>query len=728
MRLKREEGEGTQAPLRQSFSVRYAPQISAFVVSLVCAYIYWFGNGTLYLSHWNAQLAATLRETQFSYGSKTLGVFWSPLEGLGQRTVESPTWLNLHYSHMILTGGKFSEILFGLTIGGLIYLTTYFMARRMSLTIWWAVLTGVATTFLLFLPSPFLWQRQAGQSSVLFVLPIATALTIGLLFDARLSRRLRLVNSVVFGVSVLLFTHSFGPQSPLYLLSAIAVGLPIVVSQAIAGGSELRWVFYKAVIFAAAVTPQIVSQYSFIALHRQSEQLAPTNTSFGAALAGFWGDLGAVFPWYKWVVFAFLAGVFITGWTMKLSRHLALLGTLSISFPFLGSLLNVIAIQRGFGEVLPSSNYFLIALIPLVLTCVFGILPNIIRRLNAGYQVNLKPLPTTIKFAARFSTLLVPSLLVVWAVVWSVDNRHLRTTPVSLSRERAKTDSLVAPISADLNCTMQSIAGESTEQQFCGRVLLIDSETQAESATSRRDPLWVAAVYAALAIHGVPTVNSYGARYSGPFYQFSNRALTDGSQSIRAWTIYNRLNLDFASLFGVRVVIADRPLDDLKLVRVFDVVDDNGDENRLYHYRLEDSNFNGMPISLIAKAESFSEIIRGLDSQSGALKTAFDIDGSLMSRNTLMRPTRFAITMTISSLHIRGKTVGESVVLLPFEYSNCLQLDSKDANAATLLRLNGIQLAIRFTGLLDAQIRLVDRGFGLRSCWQADQLPAGVFD
>ena len=119
---------------------------------------------------------------------------------------------------MLFTGGKFSDTLFGLTIGGLIYLTTYFLARRMSLNIWWAVLTGVASTFVIFLPSPFLWQRQAGQSGGLFILPIATALTIGLLFDTRLSRRLRLVNLGAFGVSVLLFTHSFGPGSPLYLL------------------------------------------------------------------------------------------------------------------------------------------------------------------------------------------------------------------------------------------------------------------------------------------------------------------------------------------------------------------------------------------------------------------------------------------------------------------------------------------------------------------------------
>lgn len=728
MALSREVTEKTQNPTEQSLSVRFLPHISAFVVSAVCAYIYWFGNGTLYLSHWNAQYFATLREISFSTSRTTLGVFWSPLEGLGQRTLDGPAWLNFHYSHMLLTGGKFSETLFGLTIGGLIYLTTYFLARRMSVDVWWAVLTGVASTFVLFLPSPFLWQRQAGQSGGLFIVPIATALTIGLLFDTRLSRRLRLVNLVAFAISVLLFTHSFGPGSPLYLLSVIAVGLPIVVGQAYAGGAELRWVIYKIVIFAAAVAPQVASQYSFMALHRQSEQLAPTNASVRAALAGFWGDLGAVFPWYRWVILALLVGIFATGWTMKLLRHLALLGTLSVGFPFLGSLLNVITIQQGVGEVLPSSSYFLIALIPLVLTSAVGIISNVARTSNLGGRVNFGKLKTTNKMATRFFALSISGLLVVWAAVWSVDNSHLRSTTVSLVVERAKTESLVAPIAEELNCTMQSFASESAEQQFCGRVLLIDSETQAELATSRRDPQWVAAVYAALSIHGVPTVNSYGHRYSGPFYQFSNRALTDGSQSIRAWTVYNRLNLDFASLFGVRVVIADRPIDDLTLVREFVIVDGNGDEKRLYHYRVEGSNFNGIPISRIAKADSFSGIIRGLDSQSGALETAFGIDGSLMQVDDLVQPTRFEITMTISKVHVRGETVGESVVLMPFEYSNCLQLESKDTNAATLLRLNGIQLAIRFTGQLDAQIRLVDRGFGLRSCWRADQLPARVFD
>ena len=623
---------------------------------------------------------------------------------------------------MLFTGGKFSETLFGLTIGGLIYLTTYFLARRMSLNIWWAVLTGVASTFVLFLPSPFLWQRQAGQSGSLFILPIATALTIGLLFDTRLSRRLRLVNLVAFGISVLLFTHSLGPASPLYLLSVIAVGLPIVVSQAYAGGAELRWVICKIVIFAAAIAPQVASQYSFIALHRQSEQLSEVYAGSWNVLVSFWSDLGFAYSWYRPLVLGAIFGLLVIGLARKRVRFISILGLSAIGFPLVVELLNVIAVQISSSELLPRSNYFVTALIPVIVTSGCAVLSGYLRT----HQIRQGPGSTFRQNVIfRFSVVL---LLLVWAAVWSVDNSHLRSTKVSLVVERAKTESFVAPIAEELNCTMQSFASESEEQQFCGRVLLIDSETQVELATSRRDPQWVAAVYAALSIHGVPTVNSYGSRYSGPFYQFSNRALSDGSQSIRAWTVYNRLNLDFASLFGVRVVIADRLIDDLTLVREFVIVDGNGDEKRLYHYRVENSNFNGIPTSLIAKADSFSEIIRGLDSQSGVLETAFEIDESLMQVDDLVQPTRFEITMTISKVHVRGETDGESVVLLPFEYSNCLRLESKDTNAATLLRLNGIQLAIRFTGPLDAQIRLVDRGFGLRSCWQADQLSARVFD
>ena len=722
MVLSRKVTEHTQSPTERSLSVRFLPQISAFVVSAVCAYIYWFGNGTLYLSHWNAQLAATLREVSFSTSKTTLGVFWSPLEGLGQRTLDGPAWLNFHYSHMLFTGGKFSETLFGLTIGGLIYLTTYFLARRMSLNIWWAVLTGVASTFVIFLPSPFLWQRQAGQSGVLFILPIATALTIGLLFDTRLSRRLRLVNLSAFGVSVLLFTHSFGPASPLYLLSVIAVGLPIVVSQACAGGAELRWVIYKIVIFAAAIAPQVASQYSFIALHRQSEQLSEVYADSWNVLASFWPDLGFAYSWYRPLVLSAIFGLLVIGLARKRVRFLSVLGLSAIGFPLVVELLNVFAVQMSSRELLPRSNYFVIALIPVIAVAGCGVLSNYLKphQIRQGFGRRFRQ-TVTFRLSATF-------LLLVWAAVWSFDNSHLRSTTVSLVHERAKTESLVAPIAEELNCTMQSFANESAEQQFCGRVLLIDSETQTSTATGRRDPLWVAAIYGSLAIHGVPTVNSYGSRYSGPFYQFSNRALTDGSQSIRAWTVYNRLNLDFASLFGVRVVITDRLIDDLTLVREFAVVDGNGDEKWLYQYRVENSNFNGMPISTIVKADSFSEIIRGLDSRSGVLETAFEIDESIMQVDDPVQPTRFEITMTISKVHVRGETDGESVVLLPFEYSNCLRLESKDTNAATLLRLNGIQLAIRFTGPLDAQIRLVDRGFGLRSCWQADQLSARVFD
>jgi hypothetical protein len=49
------------------------------IVAAVSTYVYWFGNGSLYLSHWNAQLFASLREFQYATTTSTLGVFWSPL-------------------------------------------------------------------------------------------------------------------------------------------------------------------------------------------------------------------------------------------------------------------------------------------------------------------------------------------------------------------------------------------------------------------------------------------------------------------------------------------------------------------------------------------------------------------------------------------------------------------------------------------------------------------------
>ena len=701
---------------------------SAIAVSAVCGFVYWFGNGSLYLSHWNAQLAASLREAQFRAGWLKPGVFWSPLEGLGQRTLESPSWLNLSYSHMLLTGGRFSETLFGLSIGLSIYVTTYLLARRLSITAPWAVLSGVVSVFVLFLPSPFLWQRQSGQSGSLIMLPIAVALSVALLINVGRSHVVRRLNLGFFGLSVFLFTYSFGPGSLLFLLPVLAIGIPLIFGQIVAGKLSLRWALLQCAVFVVAVLLQVSAQYAFINLHRQSAQLPPGLATFSQdwsdTLRAFWGDLAAVFAWYRWIVILGVIVLLVTGVLIKGSRLLSAIGASAIGFPFLVHLVSALAIRQGRGEILPSSNYFLISTSPVLIAGVVGISSHVAGLSLARRLADTTSVRLNLTRFVRVVRLVPVTTLLAWVTIWSIDNRHLRVNAVTLSSERNSSRELVAPILADLNCTMRTFIDAPQPQPFCGRVLLIDSEQQTNPAIARRDPLWVASLYEPLSLHGVPVVNSYGSRYSGPFYQFTNRAFTDGSQSIRAWVVYNRFDESVARLFGVRVVISDRLLPELDSPREFEIVDGNGKRVRLYQYRLRNPNFNGLFVSELRQAENLSQIVEGLRDASGQELSAFAVDGEPGAGSALGEPESFEMTVNVSEVFVRGVTQSESVVLLPFEYSSCLRLENRETSDAKLLRLNGIQLGIWFTGSLDGIIRLVDRGIGGRSCWNRDRLSA----
>jgi hypothetical protein len=92
----------------------------------------------------------------------------------------------------------------------------------------------------------------------------------------------------------------------------------------------------------------------------------------------------------------------------------------------------------------------------------------------------------------------------------------------------------------------------------------------------------------------------------------------------------------------------------------------------------------------------------------------------------LTKPIEFSFSIAPSDVFVRGVSNGTSVVLLPFEYSSCLQISLVEGSDASLVRLNGIQLAIEFSGEIEGVIRLVDRGIGFRSCWGSDVVPQSV--
>lgn len=69
---------------------------------------------------------------------------------------------------------------------------------------------------------------------------------------------------------------------------------------------------------------------------------------------------------------------------------------------------------------------------------------------------------------------------------------------------------------------------------------------------------------------------------------------------------------------------------------------------------------------------------------------------------------------------IRARARGDALLLLPFQFSNCLALDNLGNNRARLIRVNGGQAALSFAREADAVIRNEFRLFGRPACRYRD--------
>jgi hypothetical protein len=69
---------------------------------------------------------------------------------------------------------------------------------------------------------------------------------------------------------------------------------------------------------------------------------------------------------------------------------------------------------------------------------------------------------------------------------------------------------------------------------------------------------------------------------------------------------------------------------------------------------------------------------------------------------------------------IRARSKGDALVLLPFQFSNCLALDNLGNNRARLIRANGGQAALSFAQEADVVIRNEFRFFGQPTCRYRD--------
>jgi hypothetical protein len=95
-------------------------------------------------------------------------------------------------------------------------------------------------------------------------------------------------------------------------------------------------------------------------------------------------------------------------------------------------------------------------------------------------------------------------------------------------------------------------------------------------------------------------------------------------------------------------------------------------------------------------------------------------DESFRENQNLSPVDEMEIGYRRGGMAIRARSKGDAVLLLPFQFSNCLALDNPGGNRARLIRVNGAQAALSFAREADVIVRNEFRFFGQPTCRYRD--------
>ena len=95
-------------------------------------------------------------------------------------------------------------------------------------------------------------------------------------------------------------------------------------------------------------------------------------------------------------------------------------------------------------------------------------------------------------------------------------------------------------------------------------------------------------------------------------------------------------------------------------------------------------------------------------------------DGTAYRNLPLVPATLFDLSYGHGEVSVHVQSAGDSVVLLPFQFSHCLRLAEGNSSGAELLMVNGGQAALRFTKEAKAVLVNAFRYFGDADCRRRD--------
>ena len=219
----------------------------------------------------------------------------------------------------------------------------------------------------------------------------------------------------------------------------------------------------------------------------------------------------------------------------------------------------------------------------------------------------------------------------------------------------------------------------------------------------------------------IPTINEYS-QYTRPeLYAVESRLMTrPGDIEVRNVSTLSAPDLALLEAFGTRYLVTDQKRSDAGPEEVVLPVPNTPYTLRLYELKDPNlANYSPTTVQSFASASELLEAMRHTDLQKVALMSG-KIDQPLVPADSSL------MTVSADGIHLRAKSSGVSLLVVPILFSHCLTSQFNGARPATFLlqRVNLAETGVLFSNDLDVTLQREDWPFGPNFCLMKDMADA----
>jgi hypothetical protein len=218
----------------------------------------------------------------------------------------------------------------------------------------------------------------------------------------------------------------------------------------------------------------------------------------------------------------------------------------------------------------------------------------------------------------------------------------------------------------------------------------------------------------------------YGPTITPALYAFVTRLLAEpGDTQQRSALVLRRIEPRILALVGVKYVITDRSFEGDATLRLTMPVDA---QRHLHVYEIRDVNLGSYSPMKVSVEPDATAILKRIAQPEFDGRREVVMGSALPADLVAARTVRLVFEGT--ALRVEADSDGQSLLVLPLEYSRCLQALILRGQPPTLLRVNLVQTGFLFHGAVDVRLRLlngpiVDSSCRLRDRFDLDALKIG---